>query len=509
MRKSVLELLEIAVSAVPDKILYGDTKTEWTYREFYDRSRKVGSALLKEIEKRPGRTRPRPVAVLVDRFVTPLQAFFGTLYSGNFYVPIDRRMPAQRMQSIIATLDARYLIAEQKDKKLLSLLNYEGKVLYLEELLESPVDEAALEEVKADRLDTDPVYATFTSGSTGVPKGVLVCHRSVLDLVDQFREEFKLNETCIFGNQAPYDFDGSVKDIYSALRNQATMYVVPQMMFSFPAKMIEYLNEKKINTIIWAASALRIVENLKGFGSQIPQYLRTIMFTGEALPVKVLHYWQQYLPEATYINLYGPTEITCNCTYYIVDREFSEDEALPIGRPFKNTGILLLDGDHEVCEAGVQGEICVFGSCLALGYFNNPEKTAEAFVQNPLNSNYPERIYRTGDLGKYDEKGLIHFISRKDAQIKHMGHRIELGEIEVSVNALDFVEAGICFFDGENIFLCYQSAEPCEKMILKALGKKLPPYMFPTKCVWYEKLPLNDHNKIDRVRLRNENTERN
>jgi amino acid adenylation domain-containing protein len=502
VQKSVLEFLEAAVSAVPDKIIFADPKTELTYAEFSDQAKRVGSELIRQT----GGSRRRPVAVLVDRSVAPLAAFFGTVYSGNFYVPIDRRMPPERVRVILETLQAETMIAEHKDERFLSALQYQGRILYLEELLDGPADQQALDLVAQGRLDTDPVYATFTSGSTGVPKGVLVCHRSVIDLVDQFHEELGLDENSVHGNQAPYDFDGSVKDIYSTIRNHATMYVIPQMMFSFPAKLIEYLNAKKINTIIWAASALRIVENLKGFASEHPRYLTNIMFTGEALPVKVLNYWKQYLPDAQYINLYGPTEITCNCTYYRVDREFAEDEALPIGVPFRNTGIFLLDGDKEVTMPESQGEICVRGSCLALGYYNNPDKTSEAFCQNPLNTAYPERIYRTGDIGKYDAQGRLYFISRKDAQIKHMGHRIELGEIEVAVNALDFVEAGVCMFDGQDIFLCYQAETSCEKEILRALGKKLPPYMFPTKLVWYEKLPLNSHNKIDRVRLRQEVT---
>lgn len=500
MQKSVLEFLEAAAASVPDKIVFADPKTELTYADFTDQAKRVGSALIREL----GGCRHQPVAVLVDRTVAPLAAFFGTVYSGNFYVPVDRRMPQERVRVILGTLGARALVAEHRDDRFIAGLEYQGSVLYLEELLDSQVDQAALDAVARDRMDTDPVYATFTSGSTGVPKGVLVCHRSVIDLVDQFHEELGLDENSIHGNQAPYDFDGSVKDIYSAIRNRSTMYVIPQMMFSFPARLIEYLNDKKINTIIWAASALRIVENLKGFASNHPLYLKNIMFTGEALPVKVLNYWKQYIPDARYINLYGPTEITCNCTYYRVNREFSEDEVLPIGAPFKNTGILLLDGDKPVTAPGQTGEICVRGSCLALGYYNNPQKTAEAFCQNPVNQAYPERIYRTGDIGKYDEQGVLYFVSRKDAQIKHMGHRIELGEIETAVNALDFVGAGVCLYDGENIFLCYQSETPCEKEILRALGKKLPAYMFPTKLVWYEKLPLNTHNKIDRVRLRDE-----
>ncbi|MDY3251097.1 MAG: amino acid adenylation domain-containing protein [Candidatus Choladocola sp.] len=500
MQKSVLEYLEEGAASVPDRILFADEKNELSYAQFADTAKRVGSGL---IEVMQGQTR-RPVAVLIDRSVQPLAGFFGTVYSGNFYVPVDRRMPVERIRLILDTLEAKVLLAKKGDERLLGQLEYEGTVCFLDDLSECEINADALMQVEQQQLDTDPLYAIFTSGSTGVPKGVLVAHRSVLDLADQFRSEFAFDETCVFGNQAPFDFDVSVKDIYSALRNRATMYVIPQVKFSFPVKLIEYLNEKKINTIIWAVSALRIIENLKGFSGEIPQYLRRVMFSGEVMPVKVLNYWRHYLPDVKFVNLYGPTEITCNCTFYKIEREYAEEETLPIGIPFRNCSVFLLDGDQLITEPGAVGEICVKGTCLALGYYNNPQKTAEAFCQNPLNHAYPEWIYRTGDIGRYDENGQLVFASRKDAQIKHMGHRIELGEIEVAVNALEFLEAGVCVYEKENIVLCYQSETACEKEILRALGKKLPKYMLPTKFLWYNTLPTNKNGKIDRVVLAGE-----
>ena len=171
---------------------------------------------------------------------------------------------------------------------------------------------------------------------------MLVSHRSVIDLIDNFAECFDFNDECVFGNQAPFDFDVSVKDIYSCLKNGGRMHVIPKLYFSFPGKLINCLNEEKINTIIWATSALRIVENLNALEKNIPSTLKTIMFSGEVMPNKVLNYWRNKLPEVKFVNLYGPTEITDVCTYYIVDRKFDDNDKLPIGIPCENMKAVIL-----------------------------------------------------------------------------------------------------------------------------------------------------------------------
>lgn len=285
------------------------------------------------------------------------------------------------------------------------------------------------------------------------------------------------------------------------------MQVIPKKLFSVPAQLIPYLNERRINVIIWAVSAMRIVSNYRILDIHVPRYLSLVMFSGEVMPVKALNDWMEHLPDTKFVNLYGPTEITCNCTYYQVEKKFANEEVLPIGRAFKNTEVFLLDEENrEITDktTDVIGEICVKGTCLALGYFNNKEKTEEVFVQNPLNTMYPERIYRTGDLGFYGADKNIYFASRKDYQIKHMGHRIELGEIEVAVNALEFVDVCCCIFDEarEKIVLCYQAKEACDKQIVKALAKSLPKFMWPQKFAFYEQIPMNKNSKIDRVYLK-------
>lgn len=498
MITNVLQYLEDSAEKNPEKILFADEKESITYLELMNSAKCIGSFIA-------GRTgeKNKPIAVLIDRNIRSLLAFMGIVYSGNFYVPIDMSMPVQRVELILRTLEP-LLILDAAGKGGIM----ERQAVCVDEAAEAGSDTELLSRLRREAIDTDPLYAIFTSGSTGIPKGVLVNHRSIIDLTEQFAAAFTFPEEPVFGNQAPFDFDVSSKDIYCCLKLGGSLQVIPKRLFSFPVQLIPYLNGRRVNTLIWAVSALRIVADFKTFTECPPRHLKLVMFSGEVMPVKALNYWREGVPEAQYVNLYGPTEITCNCTYYMVDREFRNEESLPIGRPFRNTEILLIDveDNSRITAPDVIGEICVRGTCLAIGYYNNPEKTKEAFVQNPFNHAYEEKIYRTGDMGMYNERGELMFASRKDYQIKHMGHRIELGEIETAVNALTFIEVGCCIFDERagKIVLFYQSPESCDKQIVRELSKALPKYMWPNRYVHSEKLPLNKNGKIDRVLLKEE-----
>ena len=378
--------------------------------------------------------------------------------------------------------------------------SYFSKYSDISETKEEP---GLLDKAYGRALDTDPIYIVFTSGSTGVPKGVAACHRSVLDYVEQLSDTLGFNEDTVFGNQTPLYFDACLKELYPTLKYGATTYLIPRSLFMMPVKLVEYLNENKINTICWVVSALTLISAFGTFDKVKPEYLHTIAFGSEVFPIKQFKIWRQTLPEASFTNLYGPTEGTGMCCFYHVNRDFEETDMIPIGHPFKNTEILLLKDRKELAGPGEEGEMCIRGTSVTLGYYNNPEKTNESFIQNPLNTAYPEIIYCTGDIGKYNEYGELIFVSRKDYQIKHMGHRIELGEIEINASTVVGIQFAACIYDSKDgKIVIYYVGDPTEAEFVKALRSKLPRYMLPNVTHKLPQMPLTANGKIDKVTLK-------
>ncbi|PAF46151.1 hypothetical protein BKH41_09470, partial [Helicobacter sp. 12S02232-10] len=340
------------------------------------------------------------------------------------------------------------------------------------------------------------------------PKGVVVSHRSIIDYIEWILSEKSICPTSddVIGNQSPFYFDNSVLDIYLCFSTGAKLILIPEEKFLFPIELLQYLDLKHINHIFWVPSALKSIEKSKTLQHCTPK-LKTILFAGENMPSKTLNHWIKYYPKTIFANLYGPTEITVDCTFHIINRPFRDDESLPIGTSCRNTQIILLDEKLSLITLpNITGEICVRGSCLSLGYYNDLEKTNAAFIQNPLHCHYPEKIYKTGDIGYYNQEGEIILIGRKDFQIKHNGYRIELGEIE---NALgDFEEIfELCVLYDEKksmIELFYESEKEIPKTtIFKHLEKKIPKYMHPQRLIFLKSMPLNANGKIDRKTLKN------
>ncbi len=497
METHVLDALDRIVKVCPDRPAFCDDAASLSFLRLREISDSIGSTLLGMGFKR------EPVLVFMKKSPHTIAAFFGVIRSGCFYVPIDEEMPRLRIEKIIETTAPRAMICDSSTRETAETLDFSGKLLEYEKVCDSPTDGEALKKARESSIDTDPIYIVFTSGSTGVPKGVVACHRSVLDYVHQLSDVLGFNENTVFGNQTPLYFDACLKEVYPTIMFGATTWLIPHQLFSQPKKLVEYLNEKKINTICWVVSALTMISAFKTFDEVAPKYLHTIAFGSEVFPVKQYRIWRNTLPDARFVNLYGPTEGTGMSCYYECGRDFAEDEPIPIGRPFANTEVLLLKEDNTLAALGEEGEICLRGTCVTLGYYNNPQKTSESFVQNPLNKAYPEIIYRTGDIAKKNEDGDLIFLSRKDYQIKHMGHRIELGEIEANVNRVDGVRLCGCVYDQEKGKIkCFYTGDIEPKELTMALRGMLPRYMLPNRTARLDEMPFTANGKIDRNKLK-------
>lgn len=497
MQTNVLEYLENTVVRVPDKIAYANDKDTLTFQQVYDYSRAIGSSIASYGYYK------QPIVVYMKKHPNAISAFYGVIYSGNFYVPIDEEMPQYRIELIFQTLNPKMIICDEDTQELVKSFNYQGQVCLFNEMIQTPIHQEQLNEIRNKALDIDPLYIVFTSGSTGVPKGVVACHRSVIDYIENLSEILQVDENSIFGNQAPLYFDACLKELYPTLKYGGTSYLIPKNLFMFPIQLIEFLNKYKINTICWVASALSLVSGFKTFNKVKPEYLHTVAFGSEVFPIKQYNEWKRVLPNARFINLYGPTEATGMSCYYEVNKDFELDDVIPIGKPFHNTEVLLLKDDNTLASEDEVGEICIRGTAVTLGYYHNKEKTDEAFVQNPLNDAYTEIIYRTGDLARYNENHELIFVSRKDYQIKHMGHRIELGEIELHVNMFEGITNACCIYDQEvEKIVLYYIGQKETKEVKAYLKGKLPRYMIPNVVKKLDDMPLTPNGKINRNLLK-------
>lgn len=498
MQKNVLEYLQSSVVRFPDKIAFTDEIEAFTFFDLDDRGRRLGTfiaSLTSDFN--------RPIAVLVERSVATIAAFIGVLYSGNYYVPVDSSMPPTRVKEILKQLDPIALLYTQD----IPSEDYSDfcPVLSCQEGFLMSGDNELLQGRQLGVLDIDPAYVKFTSGSTGKPKGIVISHHAVIDFTDWMGEALGFNGEDIMANQVPFYFDPSVKDIYLTLKYGATTHIIPKKLFMFPLNLLKFIDEKKATVLNWSTAAFHMLANSRALEKLAPGDIRMIVAGGETLYAKQLNIWRRVLPDITYVNAYGPTEVTVDATYYVIDKEYADHEAIPIGYICNNKEVMILDEELKPVDVGEQGEICVRGAGLAHGYFGDWDKSDAVFVQNPKNPWYRDLIYRTGDIGYINEDGLYVYICRRDGQIKRAGYRIELGEIETALAALPNMNEQACFYDeGKDKIVCVFSGDIDVKDIVAGLKDNLPKYMIPNIFLPMERLPHNANGKIDRARLKDE-----
>lgn len=497
METSVLLRLNSIAERYADKMMLRDSENSLTFARFNEITRSVGTSLAGIIPQ------GSPVAVMSGRHVFTPAAYLGVVRAGCFYAPMDADMPSARLNQILSVIKADYMLVDRAHLETAQSLDFNGTVIVLEDITDTQPDDVLLEQREASLVCTSPLYVIFTSGSTGVPKGVITSHQSLMCYIDAVAKVLDIDDSDILGNQSPIDYIAAIRDIYLPISTGSSTYIIPKNEFAVPTMLFETLNRQKITALCWSVAGIELPAKLGAFDLMKPEYLKKVCFSGSVMPCKYLKIWQRNLPQVLFVNQYGPTEATASCTYYIVNEEVDDDTVLPIGVPYDNYKILLLTDDNKAVPQGETGEICVSGPVLALGYYGNAEYTEKSFIQNPLNPNYRELIYKTGDLGSFREDGVLEFHGRKDRQIKHMGHRIELGEIEETAKKIDGVRDCCALYNKpkEHLYLFYTGSATSKEIVIY-FRKNLPAFMAPRKLVNLESLPTLPNGKTDMQALK-------
>lgn len=498
---SAVCLLEQAAEKFGDKTAFEDNDNKISFKELRAKSRALASGILSRVKT----GREYPIIIHLPKSVNSIVAFMGVLYTGSPYAPVENKIAPVRMETITANLKPSLVITDAEGKESLSKLNLNAEIILFDDLL-GETNDAAVDAALYKVCDLDGAYIMHTSGSTGVPKGVTISNRGVIDYASWIEATFHITENDIIGLNSPFHFDNSIFDVYTTLYTGAKTLIIPEILFMYPDKLMEYVAEQEVTVIFWVPTVMISVANSGALdGVELPK-LKNILFAGEVMPCKQLNVWRKKLPDSTYTNLYGPTE-TNVCTYYIVDREFADNDSLPIGKACENMRVVILNEENKKCKVGEQGELCISTSGRSLEYWNAPDISSKVFVQNPLNTKYHDKIYRTGDLVYEAEDGNIMFMGRRDNQIKLRGNRIELGDLESAATQLDGVKSCCALFDKDKqeiVLFIETDTDIAPRKFRMALRDFVPGYMVPAKVITMEQFPHTSSGKIDRVGLRKE-----
>ena len=504
---SITRLLERAAKEHPDKTAVADRTDSLTFLQLYGVVRRLGAQL-------EGRgPEPFPVGVVTDRSAAVPAALLGIAAAGGFYVPLNPELPASKLAAQAADAGLTLILGAAHFEEALRGAGYAGEWKDLRETVNDALyaDRSAAEPAPAQDVpedDSRPLYLIYTSGSTGKPKGVLKSRGSVRSFLQAYTERFDFGPDDVIGNQTPFSFDASAKDLYLMLAAGATLQILPTELFSMPTDLIDYMNERRITVVQWVPTVLAIVSKLRTLELVRPAYLRMVLFVGETMPVKHLNRWRAALPQVRFVNLYGATELAGICCAYEVTQTFADDETLPLGTALNNCRLYLVKDGKPVEEPGIVGELYLQSPALAMEYYGDPARTAASFPEMDFGDG-PARTFRTGDLAQIGPDGELRFVSRADSQFKHLGYRIEAGEIETAATALPGVQRCCCLYDEKKLRIVLYCELTGEKElsgrdIIELLRDRLPYYMLPGRVNILEALPLGANGKVDRQRLKQE-----
>lgn len=498
----VQQRISQAASQNPSNVAVACRDESATYREFERRTNALANFLRDGLVSRGGF-----VPFFLEKSTNSLEAILAILKSDAAYVPIDVDSPTDRAVSIMMALDATCVIVDSGSK---------SKIDSILAQLDRPVSVFVIDEFEGgdptepeyQNLSIDVAYVLFTSGSTGVPKGVMIPHKAILDYIDWCIEEYGISSSDRVANHAPLYFDNSTFDLYTALFTGAELHLVDGEVNSVITRLISWIEQREISTFFCVPSVLAMLHKTRRLKPELFKKLRHLICAGEVLPPAVLRSWMDLYPHINYSNMYGPTEITVDCTYHrFLEPPAADATAVPIGRCRPNMELFVrLEDDSLSQRPGARGELLVRGTSVAYGYLAQSEKTRQAFVQNPQNPNFADSLYCTGDLVEIEENGDLYFLGRIDDQIKYLGHRIELGEIEAALVALSQVQEGVVVFNNapettDQMIgaLVAKSDDIAESELRQLLADKLPGYMVPTRIVGtHKEFPRTPNGKYDR-----------
>ena len=496
MTKNILEFLEEQVERVPEKMAYADELDTLSFIDVYNDAKAIGSGLGKLI---PEKT---PVAVLMDsRHIQYVEAMFGILYAGCFYAPMDSAVPLERLDILLERLEPSMILYDDKNQQ--TAFKFEGRypLVSFSALKKEAVDEELLAGIRKRTSFNDLLCVMFTSGSTGIPKWVAHTHASIYNWCLATIDAFGFEKDLVVGNQSPFFYSNSLGSVFLPISLGCSACILSASILSFPKKMIEALKKFRVSDLCMTPSSYTSVADAGALESEVLPDLKWMILSGEACNSQAMKKWTASTPNGYVWNFYGSTE-ALPVAVLKLERTFKPGEIIPVGPVYDQMHIIFVDEDGNEVPYGEKGEMLVHSPWMSSGYYKDPERTKEAFVNDPLNKGWNEIFYRTGDLGFFNELGELVVTGRKDNMIKHKGYRMELGEVEYAIKSIEGVNDGCCVHDKDTDTLyCFYMGRISEQDTARALKGILPKFAIPDRIIKVDSIPYTATVKADRKAL--------